>query len=269
MNFPHAIPYQGSKRKLAIGGLRRILVIDGPFRDFCRQRGLTHSDKIGLGSDVGELPRLEPRRSAREILGIAPDTFVILVYGSLTRRKSINQLLRALENLGDSDVMVLVAGKPDEDIATLLSSSRSRELQASGQLLVGAKFHNDETEARMFSAANVVWLGYIGGAYGCSGVLYQAGSASLPVISTVDGLVGLTVRTHKLGIALDAADVTAVADAKRRLRQDDSLLRDFGENGRRIARSRIGTVFATSICDALVSGLHRDSDNEGPRDRSS
>jgi hypothetical protein len=87
MNLPQAIPYQESKRKLAIGGLRRILAIDGPFREFCRQRGLAHSDKIGLVSDVGELPSLEPRRPAREILGIAPDTFVILVYGSLTRRK--------------------------------------------------------------------------------------------------------------------------------------------------------------------------------------
>jgi glycosyltransferase involved in cell wall biosynthesis len=165
--------------------------------------------------------------------------------------------------------MVLAAGKPDEDIATLLSSSRCRELQASGQLLIRTKFHNDETEARVFSAANVVWLGYIGGAYGSSGILYQAGSASLPVISTVDDLIGLAVRTHKLGIALDAAVVASVADAIRRLRQDDSLLRDFGENGRRIARSHTGTSFATSICDALVSGLHRDSDNEGPRDRSS
>ena len=257
------------KRLLAIGGLRKLLVIDGPFRDFCRQRRFANADKISLVSDVGELSRLEPRSSARASLGIAPDAFVILVYGSLTRRKGIEQLLSAVQNLGDPDVMVLVAGKPDEDIASLLSSTRYRELQESGQLLVRAEFHDDAAEVRVFSAATVVWLGYIGGAYGSSGVLYQAGSAGLPVISMADGLVGLTVREHELGITLDASDVSAVADAIRRLRQDEVLLRRFGDNGRRLARNHTGNEFAASICDALASGLHRSSVSEDSRDGSS
>jgi len=256
------------KRLLAIRGLRRLLVIDGPFCDFCRQRRFAHADKISLVSDVGELSRLETRSSARASLGVASDAFVILVYGSLTRRKGIEQLLRALEKLGDPDVIVLVAGKPDEEVTTLLSSKHCRQMQESGQLLVRGEFHDDEAEVRVFSAATVVWLGYIGGAYGSSGVLYQAGSAGLPVISMADGLVGWSVRSHELGIALDASDATAVADALRRLRKDESLLREFGESGRRLARGHTGTAFATSICDALASCVQRNSVNDSPRDGS-
>jgi glycosyltransferase involved in cell wall biosynthesis len=243
------------KRLLAIKTLARLMVIDEPFQSFCTQQGLLHADKICLVSDVGELSGLESRDSARDTLGIPRDAFVVLIYGSLSRRKGVEQLLRAVQHSEDNKVHALVAGKPDPAIAALLSSSWCEELRDSGRLSVRAEFHDDESEARVFSAADIVWLGYVGGAYGSSGVLYQAGSAGLPVLSMAEGLVGWAVKTHKLGISLDASDESEVVEAIQLLYQDEMMRRECGENGRRLAESHTGAAFAATICDGLAASI--------------
>ena len=241
-----------SKRLLAIDGLKRLMVVDRPFRDFCQQQRFAHEEKICLVADVGEIPQVENPDSARESLGIKPGGFVILLYGSLSPRKGVEQLLRAVQAPGQPDVVALVAGKPDVNIQTLFSSPWCRTMQESGQLVIRAGFQDDESEAKVFAAADLAWLGYVGGAYGSSGVLYQAGSAGLPVISMAEGLVGWTVKKHRLGIALNVSDVPAVVNAIQSLRDDESMLREFGENGRHLAKSHTGAAFANTICDALA-----------------
>ena len=241
-----------SKRLLAIDGLKRLMVVDGPFRDFCQQQRFAHAEKICLVADVGEIPRAENPDSARERLGMKPGDFVILLYGSLSRRKGVEQLLRAVQALAQSDVVALVAGKPDANIQTLFSSPWCRAMQESGQLVIRAGFQDDAAETEVFAAADLAWLGYVGGAYGSSGVLYQAGSAGLPVIAMADGLVGWTVEKHNLGIALNVTDVPGVVNAIQSLRDDESMRRNFGENGRRLAKSHTGAAFANTICDALA-----------------
>jgi hypothetical protein len=79
------------------------------------------------------------------------------------------------------------------------------------------------------------------------------------------GLTGLTVPDHEHGISLDVSDVSAVADAIWRRRQDEVLLRKFGDNRRCLARNHTGTAFAESNCDALAADLHRNSITEGSR----
>lgn len=243
------------KRLLALRCLKRLLVVDAPFQEFCVQRGFAHAEKICLVSDVGELFGVESGGSARQRLGLPSDAFVILLYGSLSLRKGVEQLLRAVRSMDQSDVIALVAGKPDQAIAELLSSPWCRALQESGQLKVRAEFHDDQSEAAVFAAADLVWLGYVGGAYGSSGVLYQAGSAGLPVISMADGLIGWTVRKHKLGIALDANDTAAAIDAIQRLRNDESMRTEFGENGRQLSKRHSGTAFAQTVCDAMAASI--------------
>jgi len=243
------------KRLLALSGLEQLMVVDRPFREFCLQQGFAHAEKICLVSDVGEFSHSELEDSARDSLGLPPGAFVILLYGSLSRRKGVEQLLRAVQALDHPEVVALVAGKPDRAIAELFSLPWCRALQASGQLVIRAGFQDDVSEAKVFAAADLVWLGYVGGAYGSSGVLYQAGSAGLPVISMADGLVGWTVRKHSLGISLATSDIPGVVDAIQRLRDDELMMREFGENSRRLAKRHTGAVFAETICNALEASI--------------
>jgi glycosyltransferase involved in cell wall biosynthesis len=239
------------KRMLRIRALKWLFVIDKPFQEFCLREQFAHAEKIRVVADVGELSLQCSVASARDKLGLSSDVFVILLYGSLSRRKGVEQLLRAVESLGEAKVVALVAGKPDDEIAELLSSNWCRDMQKSGQLVARAEFHDDQSEAEVFCAANLVWLGYTGGSFGSSGVLYQAGSAGLPVISMAEGLVGWAVREYDLGITLDPDDSSAVVDAINRLRCDKSMLKRFGDNGRRVAKHHTGAEFANTICSAL------------------
>jgi glycosyltransferase involved in cell wall biosynthesis len=241
------------KRMLRIRTLKRLIVIDTPFQEFCLRERFANAEKICVVADVGELSLQYPVASARNTLGLSSDAFVILLYGSLSRRKGVEQLLRAVESLGDAQVVALVAGKPDDEIAELLSSNWCRDMQKSGQLVARTEFHDDQSEAEVFCAANLVWLGYTGGSFGSSGVLYQAGSAGLPVISMAEGLVGWAVREYELGTTLDPDDTLAVVDAIQHLRRDKGMLKRFGDNGRRVAKHHTGAEFANTICSALVA----------------
>ena len=243
------------KRLLVLDALKHLMVIDEPFRDFCLQQRFSSAEKICLGADVGELSTASIDSSTRESLGITPNAFVILVYGSLSRLKGIEQLLNAMRSVDQPDVVALVAGKPDKAIETLFSSPECRQMVESGQLKIRAGFQDDESEAKIFAAANLVWLGYVGGAYGSSGVLYQAGCAGLPVISMVDGLIGWTVREHKLGISLDPNDESAIVDAIQQMRNDKAAMTAFGENGRSLSKHHTGTEFARTICKALAASI--------------
>lgn len=243
------------KRLLALSSLKRVLVVDRPFWEFCRQQQFALAAKLCQVADVGELSRAEYSGSARASLGLAPDAFVILLYGSVSRLKGVEQLLRALQQLDDPKVVALVAGKADVALDALFSSSWCRALLESGRLLVRAQFHDDENEAKVFAAADIAWLGYVGGAYGSSGVLYQAGAAGLPVISMQDGLIGWTVRQHELGITFDPTDTSAVVDAIQALRQDEVMMRECGENGRCLAKQHTGSSFAETICNVVAASV--------------
>jgi glycosyltransferase involved in cell wall biosynthesis len=252
------------KRLLAIRGLKRLLVIDELFQEFCMREGLAHADKIRPVADVGEISTRIPRSSARQDFGISTSAFVILLYGSLSRRKGVDELLRAVQHLDDPEVVALVAGKPDEEISQLLSSPWCRAMVKSGQLIVRAEFHDDNSEAKVFAAADLAWLGYVGGAYGSSGVLYQAGSSGLPAVSMAEGLVGWTVRKYKLGISLDSTDTLRVVEVIRQLRDDDAMANEFSEKGRRLAERHTGAVFAETICNALAASAANEDTRRSP-----
>jgi len=64
------------------------------------------------------------------------------------------------------------------------------------------RFIDSETEQDLFSACDVVWLGYKGH-YGMSGVLVQAYRSGKPLIATADGLIGWFCRDGELGPVID------------------------------------------------------------------
>ena len=64
-------------------------VIDEPFFEYAREKDMANFYKVNLIPDVGELHGNESSSNAKAMLGILDDSFVILVYGSLTKKKGI------------------------------------------------------------------------------------------------------------------------------------------------------------------------------------
>lgn len=243
-------------RVLRIHTLRNTMVIDEPFYEYSRRSAYKKEyRKLRYVNDVGELNGSETREMVREALKIPNDRFVILVYGMLTVKKGIESLLNAVDTCDRLKVTVLLAGTQDERIKSLLAEPLARSLLARGQLVESAEFHDSKREYRVFKAADVVWIGYVGRSFGSSGVLFQAGSMRLPVLATSEGLIGWLVRRHRLGLTITPEDKKAVADAIERLYSDKELFRNLSDNGQRLSHQHTGRNFGNTICDAIEANL--------------
>ena len=201
------------RRLLRIANLRKLLVIDEVFFEFSQVRYGTSAAKVQYVPDFGEIRGEGSRADCREALGIPEEARVLLVYGSLTPRKGIVQLLDALAHpTAPRDLVVLLAGAASEEIRGALEKPPLRVLSEKSQVIARLFFHNDVDEYRVFRAADFVWLGYSMGFYGSSGVLYQASAAALPVVAMEQGLIGHLVRRYKLGITVNPDDGAAIID---------------------------------------------------------
>ena len=236
---------------LKIKTLKYLTVIDEPFAHYARRSSEPGYRKIVVVPDVGDLHGHISELDARTFLGIPNNSFAILVYGALTLKKGVEQLLRAVSACDLSDVVIILAGVQDDNILKLLSEPLAMDLKAAGQLLAFPGFHNEVQEYRVFRAANVVWVGYIGNSFGSSGVLYQSCSIGVPVLATSNGLVGWLVKQHKVGVTFDPTDVEDVAKSITLLLNDRNLMGVLSANARALAMSHTGIKFGAAICDAI------------------
>jgi len=190
------------RRLLCISTLRKVLVIDEVFFEFCKLNYGSLAEKVQYVPDFGEIRGQASREQCRASLGIPNEAQVLLVYGSLTQRKGIVQLLEVLPRV-PHELVVLLAGKANPDMQALFESTTVQQLRANGRIILRLSFHDDADEYRVFKASNFVWLGYVSDFYGSSGVLHQAVDAGLPVVAMEQGLIGGVVRKHKLGVTVD------------------------------------------------------------------
>ncbi|MDH3646962.1 MAG: glycosyltransferase [Gammaproteobacteria bacterium] len=243
------------KRAVAIPELRGVAVVDESFLEYTKHHTTDTFTKVHYVPDVGHLKPSESQHDARQKLGIPADKFVVLVYGGLTARKGVSQLITATQATNRNDVAILLAGVKNQNIANELLSSPARSLVESGRLFQSCGFHDELKEQRVFRSANAVWLGYIEGFTGSSGVMYQAGAAGLPVISTRHGLIGWQTERHRLGPTVDPMDSNEIVRAIEMLVTDKSLCQQYSRNGYALARSHTPEAFGTGVCSMLDSLL--------------
>lgn len=202
------------RRLLRISTLKRIVVIDEIFYEFAKSRYGHNARKITFAPDFAVVGAKKERVCARQRLGISEESKVLLVYGSLTLRKGIRELLEALitEDAPDN-LIVLLAGRPSPDVETLLQRPEFIAMARKNRIVTQFKFHDEEEESEVFSASDAVWIGYVHGFFGSSGVLHQSVGFGLPVIASAAGLIGTLVKRFQLGITLEPTQTTTVTSA--------------------------------------------------------
>ena len=243
------------ERLLSIKSLFSITVIDEYFVEYSKQQSKLEYDKVKFVPDPGELKGSESVAHAREQLDLPDGRFVILLYGALTSRKGVKELLKAVSLLEDDDtISVLLAGQIDEGVEAILCQSMAEKLLADGRLIVVPGYQDEEQEYRLFRLADAVWLGYVGGFYGKSAVMPQAGSLGLPVLASNTGLIGAITQRNDLGLVFDPEDASAVAAEIKKLRSDRQLQKRLGENGRRFAQHSSAEEYGNALCAAIDTG---------------
>ena len=202
------------QRLLKIPTLQKLITMDEFFYDFSKQRYKSSLKKIMLAPDFALIEGNLSKKKARINLGISQSAKVILVYGTLNLKKGINELLSALieENL-PNDLVILLSGRPSDEIIELIRSKKIKKLLDSKKVVTSFKFHDSRDEQEAFVASDVVWLGYTNSFFGSSGVLYQAIQADLPILGQKDGLIGRYVEKYKLGKTMPVNNVKKVAEA--------------------------------------------------------
>jgi glycosyltransferase involved in cell wall biosynthesis len=211
----NAIKAQLFQRAIRTQGMKTLLSIDPTLTEWYESG---HAARGGaavqyLADPFPDAQAAEPQL-ARNRLGLGGGTHV-LVYGAITERKGIQELVTALSTRADASgataPTLVIAGAQDDETRTFLASALTRLTPAA---VVMDRFITAEEELDLFSACDVVWLGYKGH-YGMSGVLVQAYRFAKPVIATADGLIGWFCRTGELGPVIDdlsAASINRAVD---------------------------------------------------------
>ncbi|WP_371826735.1 glycosyltransferase [Caballeronia sp. SBC1] len=206
----NAIKAQLFLRAIRAPGLKTLLTIDPTLTEWFARTGRA-GHQAGRSAAVQYLADPFPDAkateplAARQRLGLGAGRHV-LVYGAITERKGIQELVTALAQRGNSDPLTLVvAGAQDDETRAFFSSAGA----LSPAPVFMDRFITAEEELDLFSACDVVWLGYKGH-YGMSGVLVQAYRFGKPVVATADGLIGWFCRTGELGPVVDDLSVTSI-----------------------------------------------------------
>ncbi len=175
------------------------------------------SDKITYLADpveqLGE-QTAEAGRCLRKQLGVKTGRRAFLLFGALTRRKGIPQLLDSLEQLPPEShrrLCLLLVGQPDPAEAEHYRQ-RLQALQQRRPIQIISRFEfvPEETVAAYFAAADVVLAPYPRHV-GMSGIVLWAAAAGRPLLGSEFGLMGRLTRKHSLGITVDARDPQAIA----------------------------------------------------------
>jgi len=196
--------------------LRCLLTLDEPLADYLTSINVPVC-KYALLPQPTNLANLPDPVLAKRWIGVAEERKLILVYGAITQRKGIFELVRALlQDDFPRNVDIIAAGQLSTEVADALASHNLGAQIAAGRLRFLNRVIPEVEERTLFAAADIVWLGYTGH-YASSGVLVQAASARRPIIACEQGVIGWQAKRHRLGEVVNPADSAMVIRAIRSL----------------------------------------------------
>jgi glycosyltransferase involved in cell wall biosynthesis len=150
----------------------------------------------------------------RQRLGIEPSRKILLLFGALTSRKGIGQLLAALAllppELGEKVCLLLVGQANLSNQAEIASQIAAIPANLKLRILSHYEFVAESEVHTYFHLADLVLAPYQRH-MGMSGILMLAAAAGKPVLSSDYGLMGEIVKQHRLGMTVDSTQPAEIA----------------------------------------------------------
>jgi glycosyltransferase involved in cell wall biosynthesis len=201
--------------------------------------------------------QLSPSEIARKAYGLRAETIVVLVFGFISRRKCVDVLLAAVDQLpADQDVTVFLAGtQHGGHMRPILDSDVAQRLRARGRLVEEDRFIMVGPDIDPMSVADISWIFYERNFVYTGNVLVRSAHAGRAVICRNQGVIGQLVRDCGCGIALDSEDPDIVAGAVTRLAADPALRDRMGANGKQAFARNTPDAFAQPIVDSIRIAL--------------
>lgn len=187
-------------------------------------------------------------------LKIAPDKKVFLLFGSLSQRKGIFQLLQSIEllpvELCPHLCLLLVGQTPLQEQTKIDVEIERISRSYSVQIIKNYQYISEADVRAYFQLADVVLAPYQNHV-GMSGILLLAASNQKPVLSTDYGLMGEVVRRYQLGLTVNSTIPREIARGITQfIRQSPDRLCDF-EQMKTFAEQNSVENFARTIFQHL------------------
>lgn len=240
------------RRLLRTPGIERIGVIDESLflPSVMRKLGNDGARLVLLPDPMQKFEPLD-RHEARRRLSFPDHAFLVLLYGSLSRRKGVHDFVATLRQPGIPDGIVgVIAGRPDAETSSFLQSVQSDPLVTSGRLRLELGFLSDERSRDYFAASDVVWVAYRDFPF-MSGVLVQAAGCGKRVLATDGGLIGWLTRRYGLGEVVAAQDPSSFAVALQHLASHQGTDASWDTDAMSFAAAHAPEHFGRALCDAV------------------
>ncbi len=160
-------------------------------------------------ADPVNMPCIIDRGLALGQLNLSKSCTWVLVYGAISNRKNIEILLNSIYDLESNKIGVIIAGLCDDSVLSVLLEESSKELIKDKRLVVINEYLSEKQEELVFSACDIVWMGY-SGHYGMSGVLIKAVWAKRVVIACNTGLIAQFAKSTRAGPVINTEDITEI-----------------------------------------------------------
>jgi hypothetical protein len=140
--------------------LKNFFVLDLFLFKFIKKNKKNNFSKVVYTPDPAQLKYFFSQRFAKNYLKIKKDVFIILIYGAIKMSKGIKELISSLRYLNNNKIKLIIAGKQTDDVKFFLKLEANKQLVNSGQVIIFDGFKNYRDEAILFSASDIVWVGY-------------------------------------------------------------------------------------------------------------
>lgn len=172
------------------------------------------------------------KNAARQQLQLPRDCFLFGIVATLRFQKGHAELLRALAEQDDPNCCLAIVGDgPQRDNISHLIE----ELGLTNRIFMPGNQHDILPWYQAFDAFVLPTH-----AEGMPQSLMQAMLCALPVITTPVGSIPYAVENGQSGLLVSPKNITELAAAMHRVRQDEELRREMGKAARQVALDRFG-----------------------------
>jgi glycosyltransferase involved in cell wall biosynthesis len=242
--------------------LEAVLSLDPYFVEYAR-KAYRHGDKVVELPDPAAIPTPVPSPGEHVALRFPRDRSAFLLFGELTARKGIIELLQACQLLDDATaarVALIVAGRIAPELRAEVGH-RVRALRRHRPELwiqVADRRLAEAEIAHTLMDCDVLLVPYQR-FVGSSGLLVWAAMFQRPVITQDYGMLGQAVRDYGLGLAVDTTKPAEIAAALKRAIAGSAERLFDPEGARQFGTHRDGDFFAKRVLgldDAEIPTAH-------------
>jgi glycosyltransferase involved in cell wall biosynthesis len=182
----------------------------------------------------------------REIHGAAPDQPVVLFFGTLTKYKGIEDLIKAFPAVQKATgARLVIAGYPAKDIDADELKATAKALGIADHISWFLDYVPNEQVVPLLQMADIVAMPYR--AITQSGVLQIAYACGSPVVATRVGGLPDVIEHEKSGILVEPENPDDLAQGLIRAINDTALRQAMGVRARELAAARYSWRYVASV----------------------